>query len=222
MVYSFDALCVPLQRELCHYARRLTGGDASRASDIVQDAILRAFVAWPKWQPENTQDVQQSARGWLYRIVSNTFVNEYAHRKHEARAISCNMHHVVLGTYGKLDQYVNPEDGADIGDEVKAAYENLEPYHQEVIRRRYWHDQEQQEIAVDLKIPTNTASTRLHRARSLMRLALRNYARTEYRMVAAIPGSRAQHVANEQAAEAPEPDANGIETIVANDNRVAL
>src|SRR5881392_3472451 len=55
---------------LWRYALRLTG-DASRAEDVVQETLLRA------WQhPEVTGDHERSARAWLFTVARNLIIDE--------------------------------------------------------------------------------------------------------------------------------------------------
>ena len=55
---------------LWRYALRLTG-DPARAEDVVQETLLRA------WQhPEVTDDVERSARAWLFTVARNMIIDE--------------------------------------------------------------------------------------------------------------------------------------------------
>src|SRR5687768_822516 len=49
-------------------ARRILGNDAW-AEEIAQDALLRVWIAAPRWRP------QAAFRTWLYRIVVNLCLN---------------------------------------------------------------------------------------------------------------------------------------------------
>src|SRR3979409_70544 len=50
---------------LWRYALRLTG-DQARAEDVVQETLLRAWR-----HPEVTDDVERSARAWLFTVARN-------------------------------------------------------------------------------------------------------------------------------------------------------
>ena len=55
---------------LWRYAMRLTG-DRSRAEDVVQETLLRA------WQhPEVVDDSERSARAWLFTVARNMIIDE--------------------------------------------------------------------------------------------------------------------------------------------------
>ena len=75
---------------LWRYALRLTG-DASRAEDVVQETLLRA------WQhPEVIGDAERSPRAWLCTVARNMIIDERR---------SAQYRHVV----GSLDESSAPE-----------------------------------------------------------------------------------------------------------------
>ncbi|WP_460651832.1 RNA polymerase subunit sigma-70 [Kribbella endophytica] len=61
---DFATATEPLRRELVAYAYRMLGSWAD-AEDAVQDALLRAWRAWDKFEQRS------SVRTWLYRITTN-------------------------------------------------------------------------------------------------------------------------------------------------------
>ena len=52
-------------------ALRLTGGDATRSEDLVQESMLKAYRAWEGFRPGT------NCRAWLMTILRNTFINEF-------------------------------------------------------------------------------------------------------------------------------------------------
>lgn len=60
----FAASTEPLRRELLAHSYRMLGSWAD-AEDVVQDALLRAWRAWDKFEQRS------SVRTWLYRITTN-------------------------------------------------------------------------------------------------------------------------------------------------------
>lgn len=197
--YSFDDLCLPLCGEMTNYARKLTGGDAQRAADIVQDSLTKAFAAWPRWRPDG--DPAGAARAWLYRIVCNTFTKAYHHHGIRRRALFQRWHDVVASVHGDdvsvgAREVMNTGGGGDttyyvagirdaheeepFGDEVLAALAELVPDHRVVIEMYYVRDFGCERIARELKIPKNTVFTRLARARAALGVVLKKFARAEY------------------------------------------
>ena len=204
--YSFQELCLVHYDEMARFARRLTCDDEARADDIVQDAMVRAMRAWPRWRPQG--DPANFARAWLYKIVNATFLNntrakrclerrqetrwrdllEAVHPGVEAAVVTRPRPSSPVGVApgGPLD-YAGvsaeaPSDTNALGDEVLAAFGALSVDHREVVMLHYVSGLECEEIAVALGVPKNTVFTRLARARAILERLLRNYARKEYRI----------------------------------------
>jgi RNA polymerase sigma-70 factor, ECF subfamily len=145
---------------LWRYAMRLTG-DASRAEDVVQETLLRA------WQhPEVIDDTERSARAWLFTVARNMIIDERR---------SARFRNVV----GSLDDSNAPEQASP--DEVNAALDRLliadamtqlSSEHKAVIDRSYYRGWTTAQIAADLGIAEGTVKSRLHYAVRALRLTL--------------------------------------------------
>jgi RNA polymerase sigma-70 factor (ECF subfamily) len=75
---AYEAACLPLSGELYATALRLTR-NPDDARDLVQETLLRAMVAWGSFE-EGT-----NVRAWLYRILTNSFINIYRKRRRHQR-----------------------------------------------------------------------------------------------------------------------------------------
>ncbi|OBI42962.1 RNA polymerase subunit sigma [Mycobacterium kyorinense] len=145
---------------LWRYALRLLG-DASRAEDVVQETLLRA------WQhPEVVGDTERSARAWLFTVARNMIIDERR---------SARFRHVV----GSFDDTATPEQVSP--DEVNAALDRLligdamaqlSADHRAVIERSYYWGWTTAQIAADLQIAEGTVKSRLHHAVRTLRLTL--------------------------------------------------
>lgn len=145
---------------LWRYALRLTG-DASRAEDVVQETLLRA------WQhPEVIGDAERSPRAWLCTVARNMIIDERR---------SAQFRHVV----GSLDESTAPEQPTR--DEVDTALDrmliadamtHLSAEHRAVIERSYYRGWSTERTAEDLGIAEGTVKSRLHYAVRALRLAL--------------------------------------------------
>lgn len=145
---------------LWRYAMRLTG-DASRAEDVVQETLLRA------WQhPDVIADPGRSARAWLFTVARNMIIDE--------RRTARFRHGVV-----SLDDSTAP--AQSVPDEVNAALDRmliadavaqLSPEHRAVIDRAYFRGWTTAQTAADLQIAEGTVKSRLHYAVRSLRLAL--------------------------------------------------
>src|ERR1700674_1535516 len=79
-VRSFDEEALPHLDALYRVALRLTA-DPTRAEDLVQDTMLKAYRSWRQYQAGS------NAKGWLLTILRNTFINDYRRRKLEPIAM---------------------------------------------------------------------------------------------------------------------------------------
>jgi RNA polymerase sigma-70 factor (ECF subfamily) len=65
-----------VDKDLMKLSRRLCLGNEDRAQDLVQDAVVKAYVASSEGRLDPT-----TARPWFMRILTNLFINDYRRRK---------------------------------------------------------------------------------------------------------------------------------------------
>ena len=157
MTALYDEHAAPLWR----YALRLTG-DASRAEDVVQETLMRA------WQhPEVIGDPERSARAWLFTVARNMIIDERRSPK-------------FRNVVGSVDEDP-PKFEQSTPDQVDAALDRLliadamaqmSPEHRAVIERSYYRGWTTAQIAADLDIAEGTVKSRLHYAVRALRLTL--------------------------------------------------
>ena len=145
---------------LWRYALRLTR-DASRAEDVVQETLLRA------WQhPEVVGDTERSARAWLFTVARNMIIDEQ--RSPRIRKFG-----------GSLDESSAPEQSAP--DQVDSALDRMliadamaqmSAEHRAVVERSYYRGWTTAQIATDLDIAEGTVKSRLHYAVRALRLTM--------------------------------------------------
>ncbi|HEX7323594.1 MAG TPA: sigma-70 family RNA polymerase sigma factor [Mycobacterium sp.] len=142
---------------LWRYAFRLTG-DRSRAEDVVQETLLRA------WQhPEVVDDVARSARGWLFTVARNIVIDESRSARFRSETRS-------LGT----PERPGPDEVASALDRmlISDALLQLSAEHRAVVRRSYCQGWSTAQIAADLGIAEGTVKSRLHYALRALRQTL--------------------------------------------------
>lgn len=207
--WTFDELCVPLRAELVRFAQRQVR-DKARADDIVQESLLKAWQAWPRFVPDG--DPHVAARAWLYRIVANTFTTAYHHERIRREAAKFEHDDIMHATYGvTMEPDARESHVGGVSDDVLIAIAELSPDHRSVVELYYLRDMGCEEIARELGVPKNTAMTRLHRARAALAPKLKRYARAEYGLGGA----------DEDALEAPQgprTDTHGVDRVVAKDD----
>lgn len=145
---------------LWRYAMRLTG-DASRAEDVVQETLLRA------WQhPEVIDDTERSPRAWLCTVARNMIIDE--RRSPKFRNVVASLDETTAPEQPTRDEVDTALDRMLIAD----AMANLSPEHRAVIERSYYRGWTTAQTAHDLGIAEGTVKSRLHYAVRALRLAL--------------------------------------------------
>lgn len=145
---------------LWRYAMRLTG-DASRAEDVVQETLLRA------WQhPEVIDDTERSPRARLCTVARNMIIDE--RRSPKFRNVVASLDETTAPEQPTRDEVDTALDRMLIAD----AMANLSPEHRAVIERSYYRGWTTAQTAHDLGIAEGTVKSRLHYAVRALRLAL--------------------------------------------------
>jgi len=173
----FAELSMPYMPQLYSAALRMTR-NASDAEDLVQETYLRAYRAFDSFE-EGT-----NLKAWLYRILTNSFINEY--RKAKRRPVEAEMDDIGdLYLYRRLggDETAarsrSPEHevlDAIPEAEVKSAVESLPEQYRMAVLLADVEGFSYKEIAEILDIPIGTVMSRLHRGRKLLQHALWEFA----------------------------------------------
>jgi len=152
----YDEHAAPLWR----YALRLTS-DASRAEDVVQETLLRA------WQhPEVIGDTERSARAWLFTVARNMIIDE--RRSPKFRNVVASLEDSGVPERSTPDEVDSTLDKMLIAD----AMAQMSTDHRAVIERSYYRGWTTAQIAADLDIAEGTVKSRLHYAVRALRLSL--------------------------------------------------
>ncbi len=154
-MHDKDALIVQQIPRLRRYARALTG-DASRADDLVQDCVERA------WRKFHLFRRGSDIRAWMFTIMHNLHVN--AVRKASSRPS------VVALADWDGDRSIRPaQESAVEARGVIRALELLPPDQREVILLVGLEELTYQEVAKVAGIPIGTVMSRLSRGRQRLR-----------------------------------------------------
>src|SRR5215213_7295246 len=159
-------------------AMRLTH-NAADAEDLVQETYLKAYRAFGGFQ-EGT-----NLRAWLYRILTNTFINSYRAKKR--RPDESDLDDVEnLYLYRRLGGLEGAAAGRSAEDEVldqitegevKAAIEALPEQFRMAVLLADVEGFQYKEIAEILDIPIGTVMSRLHRGRRGLQKSLFEFGR---------------------------------------------
>ena len=169
----FDKELMPHVNSMYNFAYRLTF-DEDDAKDLVQDTYLKAF------RFINSFERGTNAKAWLFRILKNSFINEYRKKSKQPAKVD----------YNEVASYYNPDDAGKgitdlpletvqhmIGDEITVALNALPVDFRTVIILGDLEGFTYEEMAKILDIPIGTVRSRLHRARNMLRERLLSYAK---------------------------------------------
>ncbi|MEV1006379.1 sigma-70 family RNA polymerase sigma factor [Streptomyces sp. NPDC049881] len=147
---------------LLRYVNRLTAGDPHRAEDIVQETMLRAWLAAERGTGDDDGEGDRLA-AWLHTVARNLAVD--AHRRD--RSLPTGIVPPVLAR--------RPAEGGDMAERVAdrllltTTLARLTPEHREILCHVHLCDRSRAEAAHDLGIPQGTVKSRVHYALSALR-----------------------------------------------------
>jgi RNA polymerase sigma-70 factor (ECF subfamily) len=159
---------------LRRYARVLTG-DATRADDLVQDALARA------WEKRRLWTAGSDLRAWLFTVMHNVFVNQRALARHEKMQVSLDAEGEGTEAWQipvRPMQYTRVE-----LTELVQHVGRLPVEQREVLLLAVVEELRYEEIAAVLGIPVGTVMSRLSRAREKLRAAFADATATTPLMV---------------------------------------
>jgi RNA polymerase sigma-70 factor (ECF subfamily) len=173
----FEEQALPFMDQLYAAAMRLTRNPAD-AADLVQETFVKAYQAFGQFQQGT------NLKAWLYRIQTNTFINNYRkNQRNPYQGTIDDLEDWQLGGAESVTQSTSTQSAeAEAIDhlpdsDVKDALQSIpEDFRMAV----YFADVEgfsYQEIADIMKTPVGTVMSRLHRGRRMLRELLSDYAR---------------------------------------------
>jgi RNA polymerase sigma-70 factor (ECF subfamily) len=174
--WDFDSQVMPYLDSLYNTAYRMTRS-AEDAEDLVQETYFKAYKYYDKFE-EGT-----NLKAWLFKILKNTFINNYRKKKLEPRSVDFAE---IEDSFERIVRRDNTVEAADpeaeyfhgvLDDDVKRALESLPYDYRMVVVLADLEDFSYKEIAEILDCPVGTVMSRLYRGRKLLEKALLRYAR---------------------------------------------
>lgn len=169
----FEQELLPHADALYNFAYHLTYHEAD-ANDLVQETFMKAFRFIESF------DSGTNAKAWLFKILKNGFINEYRKKKKEPTKVDFE----DIIAYQDADDensVVGFDLGEDVfdgmlGDEITIALNRLPVDFKTVILLCDIEGFSYEEIAKIIDIPIGTVRSRLHRARNMLKISLKEYA----------------------------------------------
>jgi len=151
----------------------------SDAEDLVQETYIKG------WRSFHTFQEGTNLRAWLFRIMTNTYINKYNAQKRKGTEVELDdVEELFLyKRLGSIDQSQLSSSAEDqmlelfTDDEVKNALEELPEDFRMPVLLSDVDGFSYKEISEMLEIPIGTVMSRLHRGRKAMQKMLYEYAR---------------------------------------------
>lgn len=160
---AFDRIFEEFSPAIFNYVLRMVG-DSDRAADITQDTFIKAY------RKLDTLTDEKSTRSWLYRIATNTAIDEMRRRRWVSPLQS-----------GEDVRYERPDTGpgpeamvmnATLDDRIQRALMQLRPNHRQCLILSDLEDMSAQQIGEVMELSYGAVRTLLCRARGEMRRLL--------------------------------------------------
>lgn len=164
----FERMTEEIFPALLGSALRLTR-DRDDASDLVQEAVVRAYTAFDRFDGRNF-------KAWMLRILTNLYINKYRQRKREGYSESFEEEYVAEPAAPEEN---SPDrillDGV-VGAEVEAALGKVPPDFRLTVLLCDVEGLTYEEVAEATQVPIGTVRSRLARGRAILRRELEHFA----------------------------------------------
>jgi RNA polymerase sigma-70 factor, ECF subfamily len=185
----FEEQALQYMDQLYAAAMRMTRNPAD-AADLVQETYIKAYQAFGQFQQGT------NLKAWLYRIQTNTFINNYRkNQRNPYQGTIDDLEDWQLGGAESVTQSASTRSAeAEAIDHLpdSAVKDALQAIPEDFRMAVYYADVEgfsYQEVADIMKTPVGTVMSRLHRGRRMLRELLAEYAR-DRGIVAPAPATR--------------------------------
>lgn len=151
---------------------RLTGGDESRAEELVREACLRAYRSWDDYEPG------ADCCGWLRALLREAFLDGRRRRRTRPSPADRDEEAAGRSAFAEVEDGVPGEElvGRIVDDRVVEAIDDLDDAFRVPLVLSDLEGFGYREIADALEVPVGVVESRLHRARRRLQEALCEHA----------------------------------------------
>jgi RNA polymerase sigma-70 factor (ECF subfamily) len=170
--WDFKNAELPFRDQLYKTAVRLTRS-AEDAEDLLQETYLKAYRHYASFEPGT------NLKAWLFKILKNTFINEYRRRKQlPAQVDFAELEETFESAVINTNATRSPEEElleVSLDAEVRTSLTALPHNYKVVVLLADIEGYAYKEIADILAIPVGTVMSRLYRGRRLLEKALLSF-----------------------------------------------
>ncbi|HUH07234.1 MAG TPA: sigma-70 family RNA polymerase sigma factor [Egibacteraceae bacterium] len=178
---AFAQEALPFLDQIYSAALRYTRNPAD-AEDLTQETFAKAFAAFHQFRPGT------NLRAWLYRILTNTYINAYRKEQRQPAEVSADAHQPGredgssdFSLYDRVAEATSAPAEVEVlrhltDDEVKDALAQLPDTFRMAVYLADVEGFSYAEIADIMGTPVGTVMSRLHRGRRSLHKALYDYA----------------------------------------------
>lgn len=148
---------VATHRKKCRRTAYLLCGDWTQAEDIVQLALIKLYVAWPRVR-------RSGADAYVRRIISRTAIDEWRRPSNQPATVSGD---VLVDLPAAA-----PGIGYEERSALLAALRELPARQRQIVVLRHWWGCSVAEVARDLRITTGTVKSQTARALDRLNMIL--------------------------------------------------
>jgi RNA polymerase sigma-70 factor (ECF subfamily) len=143
---------------LWSYVVGLTGGDRSKAQDVVQETLLRAWRNLAR-----LEQVGGSGRGWLFTVAKRIVIDEWRAARRRPLLLADQVPEQLVEDTAQqtVDRQL-----------VRSALRTLSSEHRQVLFEGYFRGASVAEAAASLGVPAGTVKSRTHYALHALRQAI--------------------------------------------------
>lgn len=153
------------QEPLRRFLRGLCGGDGFRADDIAQEALLKAYLSFERFEGRSRFST------WLFRIAWNCWHDHMKIAGKESGWLSTDEPETSRKT-AEIPDDPTPTDHIHEYEPLYMAIRGLSPSERAVVLLFYMEDMSTKEIETIMGMPSGTVLSHLYRARTHLKQTL--------------------------------------------------